>query len=187
MKMIVGLGNIGAKYDKTRHNTGFMVVDALADKLGISDSDFKFEHKAMVATTFVDGQKIMLVKPTTYMNESGQAVRLLMDYYDIDLSDVLVVYDDMDMALGKIRLRAKGSAGGHNGIKSIIANVGTPKFQRVRVGIEHPSQMTVVDYVLGHFNDKQIENFKIGLNLAVDAIYDWILNPDFNKLMNQYN
>ncbi|MCI1547739.1 MAG: aminoacyl-tRNA hydrolase, partial [Pediococcus acidilactici] len=119
MKMIVGLGNIGKEYDQTRHNTGFMVVDALAKKYGVDH--FKIHHEAMVGEFFSNGEKVLLVKPTTYMNDSGRAVRPLMDHYDLALTDLIVVYDDMDMPVGKIRLRQKGSAGGHNGIKSLIA------------------------------------------------------------------
>lgn len=149
MKMIVGLGNIGKEYDKTRHNTGFMVVDELAKKHDINN--FKVQSDALIADFRVNGEKVLLVKPTTYMNDSGRAVRPLMDYYDVDLNDMIVAYDDMDMPVGKIRLRQKGSAGGHNGIKSIIAHVGTQSFNRVRVGIDHPTKESVVDYVLGKF------------------------------------
>ncbi len=145
MKMIVGLGNIGKEYDKTRHNTGFMVVDELAKKHDINN--FKVQSDALIADFRVNGEKVLLVKPTTYMNDSGRAVRSLMDYYDVDLNDMIVAYDDMDMPVGKIRLRQKGSAGGHNGIKSIIAHVGTQSFNRVRVGIDHPTKESVVDYV----------------------------------------
>ncbi|ARW19091.1 Aminoacyl-tRNA hydrolase [Pediococcus pentosaceus] len=115
MKMIVGLGNIGKEYDKTRHNTGFMVVDELAKKHDINN--FKVQSDALIADFRVNGEKVLLVKPTTYMNDSGRAVRPLMDYYDVDLNDMIVAYDDMDMPVGKIRLRQKGSAGDIMGLK----------------------------------------------------------------------
>jgi PTH1 family peptidyl-tRNA hydrolase len=185
MKMIVGLGNIGKEYNETRHNTGFMVIDALAEAKGVTN--FKIQNDAMVGDFRENGEKVLLVKPTTYMNDSGRAVRPLMDYYDIDFADMIVVYDDMDMPVGKIRLRQKGSAGGHNGIKSIIAHVGTEKFNRVRVGIDHPTRETVVDYVLGKFRNEQKTDFEIGVKTTVDALEDWLSEDDFSRLMNKYN
>lgn len=183
--MIVGLGNIGKEYDQTRHNTGFMVIDALAQKNNVTG--FKIQNDAMVGDFRVNGEKVLLVKPTTYMNDSGRAVRPLMDYYNIDLADMIVVYDDMDMPVGKIRLRQKGSAGGHNGIKSLIAHVGTDKFNRIRVGIDHPMKESVVDYVLGKFRKDQRDDFEIGVETATSALEDWAQSTDFNRLMNQYN
>ena len=185
MKMIVGLGNIGKEYDKTRHNTGFMVVDELAKKHDINN--FKVQSDALIADFRVNGEKVLLVKPTTYMNDSGRAVRPLMDYYDVDLNDMIVAYDDMDMPVGKIRLRQKGSAGGHNGIKSIIAHVGTQSFNRVRVGIDHPTKESVVDYVLGKFRKEQITDFESGVQNAVAALEDWTTIENFSQLMNKYN
>jgi PTH1 family peptidyl-tRNA hydrolase len=185
MKMIVGLGNIGKEYDRTRHNTGFMVIDALAEKHDVTN--FKIQNDAMIADFRVNGEKVLLVKPTTYMNDSGRAVRPLMDYFDVDLEDMIVVYDDMDMPVGKIRLRQKGSAGGHNGIKSIIAHVGTQAFNRVRVGIDHPDKESVVDYVLGKFRKEQETDFEIGVQNTIKALEDWIEVDDFSRLMNKYN
>ncbi len=183
--MIVGLGNIGKEYDRTRHNTGFMVIDALAEKHDVTN--FKIQNDAMIADFRVNGEKVLLVKPTTYMNDSGRAVRPLMDYFDVDLEDMIVVYDDMDMPVGKIRLRQKGSAGGHNGIKSIIAHVGTQAFNRVRVGIDHPDKESVVDYVLGKFRKEQETDFEIGVQNTIKALEDWIEVDDFSRLMNKYN
>lgn len=185
MKMIVGLGNIGKEYDKTRHNTGFMVIDELAKKHDINN--FKVQSDALIADFRVNGEKVLLVKPTTYMNDSGRAVRPLMDYYDVDLNDMIVAYDDMDMPVGKIRLRQKGSAGGHNGIKSIIAHVGTQSFNRVRIGIDHPTKESVVDYVLGKFRKEQITDFEIGVQNTVAALEDWTTIENFSQLMNKYN
>ena len=139
MKMIVGLGNIGRQYAQTRHNVGFMIVDELANNLNTTFQTSKFE--AQVATAFQGGEKVLLVKPSTYMNDSGQAVGPLMSYYNVDPTDLLVIHDDLDLPLGKVRLKQKGSAGGHNGIKSIINHVGDQHFKRVKVGIDHPQKM----------------------------------------------
>lgn len=186
MKMIVGLGNIGKKYEATRHNVGFMVVDEFAKQHNATFEN-KEKFKGFVAQTFIDGQKVLIVKPTTYMNESGQCVRPLMDYFDIDVEDIIVCYDDMDLAVGKLRLRQKGSAGGHNGIKSLIAHVGTDKFKRVRVGIDHPQKMSVVDWVLSPFKADQIEPLNEGIDQAMGALNHWLENDDFMKTMNQFN
>lgn len=183
--MIVGLGNIGSKYAKTRHNVGFMVVDELAQQLNADFQTSKFE--AQVATAFHDGEKIMLVKPSTYMNDSGRAVGPLMTYYDVDPADLLVVHDDLDLPLGKVRLKQKGSAGGHNGIKSIIAHVGAQQFKRVKVGIDHPQKMSVVDYVLGKFTPAQQKLVTDAEVTAVAAINAWLTTDDFAAVMNQYN
>lgn len=185
MKLIVGLGNIGPRYEKTRHNTGFMVVDRFAKEHGLSFDKEKFE--AQLAQGFVAGEKVLVAKPTTYMNESGRAVRKLMDFYDIDLKDVIIAYDDMDLACGRLRLRQRGSAGGHNGIKSLIAHLGTQNFNRLRVGIDHPKQMKVVDWVLGRFTPEQTGALEPGLKEATAALDHWLKTADFAQTMNEYN
>ncbi|HIW71627.1 MAG TPA: aminoacyl-tRNA hydrolase [Candidatus Levilactobacillus faecigallinarum] len=185
MKMIVGLGNIGPQYDGTRHNTGFMVVDAFAQAHQLRLDTRKFD--ARYGTGIVNGEKVLVVKPLTFMNESGRAVHPLMDYFKIDLADIIVVHDDMDLPLGRIRLRNHGSAGGHNGIKSIIAHTGSQDFARIRVGIAHPQQHTVVDYVLGKFTKDQQPLFNQASDHAVAALDDWIAGTEFPQLMNQYN
>lgn len=149
MKLIVGLGNIGKEYDETRHNAGFMTIDHFAEKHGFEFNKQKFD--ALIADGGVNGEKVILAKPTTYMNESGRSVRQIVDFYKLDPEDVLVVHDDMDLPTGRLRLRQKGSAGGHNGIKSIIAHLGTEKFKRLRIGIDHPEKQKVVDWVLTRF------------------------------------
>jgi PTH1 family peptidyl-tRNA hydrolase len=187
MKMIVGLGNIGPKYANTRHNVGFMVVDALAKELGVTLK--KAKQEATIAQATIGTEKVLLVEPTTFMNDSGRAVRPLMDYYDIDINDILVVHDDMDRAMGALRLRAKGSAGGHNGLKSIIAHTGEEKFKRLKFGIDHPqhNQKAVVDYVLGKFDKAQQPALQDGIILAMQMIEDWVINDDFNSTMNKFN
>ncbi|MCH4124243.1 MULTISPECIES: aminoacyl-tRNA hydrolase [Levilactobacillus] len=185
MKMIVGLGNIGPQYDGTRHNTGFMVVDAFAKEHNITLNTRKMD--ARFGSGVVNGEKVLLVKPTTFMNESGRAVHPIMNYFKIDVDDIMVVHDDMDLPVGRIRLRDHGSAGGHNGIKSIIAHVSTEKFKRLRVGIAHPQQHTVVDYVLGKFTTDQQPLFNQATDQAVAALDDWLAGSEFTQLMNQYN
>lgn len=185
MKMIVGLGNIGSKYDQTRHNVGFMIVDEIAKRLNAEFQTSKFE--AQVATVFNNGEKVMLVKPSTYMNDSGRAVGPLMSYYDVAPADLLVIHDDLDLPLGKVRLKQKGSAGGHNGIKSILAHVGDQHFKRVKVGIDHPEKMSVVNYVLGKFTPAQLPLFNDAKITAVAAVDAWLTTDDFAAVMNQYN
>ena len=147
MKMIVGLGNIGSRYDETRHNSGFMVVEQIARDYQLGAfSHTKYE--AVAATGMIDGEKVMLVKPTTFMNDSGRAVKPLMDYYQVDLADLVIVADDLDMPVGRVRLKTHGASGGHNGLKSIIQYLGTKNFNRVKLGIDHPQNGTVVSHVL---------------------------------------
>jgi PTH1 family peptidyl-tRNA hydrolase len=185
MKLIAGLGNIGPQYDKTRHNTGFMVVDALADKHNLTFKRTKFE--GMVADGMINGEKTLIVKPSTYMNDSGRCVQPLMDYYDIEPTDLTVVHDDMDLPIGAIRLKTHGSAGGHNGIKSIINALGNQYFNRVKVGIDHPDRSKVIDYVLGKFTTAQQKQFADGEIAAVSALEDWLAGETFDQLMNKYN
>lgn len=185
MKMIVGLGNIGPQYDGTRHNTGFSVVDKFAEKHDIDLSTRKMEAK--FGSGVIDGEKVMLVEPLTFMNESGRAVGPLMKYFKLSLEDLVVVYDDMDLPVGKIRLRNHGSAGGHNGIKSLISHLQTDKFNRVRVGTGHPIKESVVDYVLGKFTTEQKPNFEKAADNSVAALEDFVAGKEFSRLENKYN
>ncbi|WP_338450467.1 aminoacyl-tRNA hydrolase [Niallia oryzisoli] len=185
MKLIVGLGNPGKEYDKTRHNIGFEVIDALAERLHISLEQAKF--KGIYGSKLVDGEKVYLLKPLTYMNLSGESIRAIMDYFQIETEDLLVIYDDMDLPVGKIRLRQKGSAGGHNGIKSTIAHIGTQEFNRIRIGINRPSNgMSITDYVLGRFTKEEQELIKGAVEQSADACEEWIKKP-FLQVMNTYN
>lgn len=186
MKMIVGLGNIGTEYDETRHNVGFMTVDQMAHDYQFSA--FKHEKAPAVTTTgLINGEKVMLVKPTTYMNESGRAVKPLMDYYDVDLADVVIISDDLDMQVGKVRFKQQGSAGGHNGLKSIIAHVSTQKFARVKVGIDHPVHGTVVSHVLGKFTKDERPEIDVAIAQAERGLADWVGGMSFDQVMNHYN
>lgn len=186
MFVIVGLGNPEKKYDGTRHNIGFAVIDALADKYNISIKDKK--HKALCGTGVIEGVKVMLVKPLTYMNLSGDSVADVMNFYKLDPEeDMLVVYDDISLAPGNIRVRKKGSAGGHNGIKSIIARCGTQNFMRVRVGVgEKPEGWDLADHVLGHFSDEDSRLVREAIDDAIGAIV-MMSRGDVDQAMNNYN
>lgn len=186
MKMIVGLGNIGTRYDETRHNTGFMVVDQLARDYHLG-AFTHLKQEAVAVSGVINGEKVMLVKPTTCMNDSGRAVGPLVDYYDIDLDDLVIVNDDLDMPVGKVRLKTHGASGGHNGLKSIISALGTKNFNRVKVGIDHPQHGTVVSHVLGKFSKEERPKFDQAVEQAEHALEDWINGEDFAKLMNAYN
>ena len=186
MKMIVGLGNIGTRYDETRHNTGFMVVDQLARDYHLG-AFTHLKQEAVAVSGVINGEKVMLVKPTTFMNDSGRAVGPLVDYYDIDLDDLVIVNDDLDMPVGKVRLKTHGASGGHNGLKSIISALGTKNFNRVKVGIDHPQHGTVVSHVLGKFSKEERPKFDQAVEQAENALEDWINGEDFAKLMNAYN
>ena len=185
MILIAGLGNPGKEYENTRHNAGFMVLDTLAQKLGADLSERK--HRALCGKAVIGGQKVILLKPQTYMNSSGESIRAAADYYKVPPEDILVVYDDISLAPGQLRIRAKGSAGGHNGIKSIIAHLGTQEFPRVKVGIgEKPPRMDLADYVLGHFSSGEKKIMEEAAKEAADAICE-IVNVGIEQAMNDHN
>ena len=186
MFVIVGLGNPGKKYENTRHNAGFIAIDAIASKYGISISEKK--HKALCGTGVIEGNKVLLVKPETYMNLSGESVRSVMDFYKFDPEeDMLVIYDDISLAPGNIRIRKKGSAGGHNGIKSLIAHTGTQNFMRIKVGVgEKPSGWDLADYVLGHFSEEDNTKLKETMPDIIQAVV-LMLQGDVDKAMNDFN
>lgn len=187
MKMIVGLGNPGKKYENTKHNVGFMAIDYLIKELGVhSHTSKSSKFNALIIEARANGNKVLLVKPLTFMNLSGEAVRPILDWYKVDLDDVAIIYDDLDLPLGKIRIREKGSSGGHNGIKSIIQHVGTDIFKRFRVGISHPEGKSVVDYVLTSFNKQEKQTIDDSLMKVNKAIIDWINGVDFKKIMSTY-
>ncbi|MGF7015765.1 aminoacyl-tRNA hydrolase [Ornithinibacillus bavariensis] len=185
MKCIVGLGNPGVKYESTRHNIGFMVIDELVTRNNSQLNKDKFKGKYAIET--INGEKILLLKPQTYMNLSGESLRPLMDYFNIDLEDVLIIYDDLDLPPGKIRLRQKGGHGGHNGIRSIIDHLGTKDFKRIRIGIGRPTNsQPVVDYVLGTFPGDQQSMVQESVEKAADACVRWLETP-FEEVMNEFN
>ena len=186
MFIIAGLGNPDRQYEGTRHNVGFDVIDRLADKYNIA-VDVK-KHRALLGKGVIEGQKVILAKPQTYMNLSGESIRSLVDYYKIDGEhELLVIYDDINLGVGQLRIREKGSAGGHNGIKNIIAHLGTQVFPRIRVGVgEKPSRYDLADYVLGHFSRAEKELMDEGYDHAVKAV-GMILSGRIKDAMSEYN
>ena len=185
MKCFIGLGNTGPKYDQTSHNIGFMAIDRLSSDTHIELDKSKF--KCMYGTGLLNGEKIMLVKPQTFMNLSGEGVRPLVDYYNIDLADIVVIYDDLDLPLGRIRLRQKGSGGGHNGIKSLTQHLGSEKYNRIRLGIERPpAGMPVTNYVLGKFQKENQETLDKVLDVSSKACQSFV-SELFLDVMNEYN
>ena len=186
MFIIAGLGNPGKEYRNTRHNVGYSALDVFASKYGIRVEEEKF--KALIGKGVANGQKVILVKPLTYMNLSGEAIRAVCDYYKIDVeSELIVLYDDIDLAVGQLLVRPKGSAGGHNGIKNIIAHLGTEVFQRIRVGIgKKPPRMDLADYVLGHFSKEEETAEKEAYEKVSDAIL-MLMDGQIEEAMNQYN
>lgn len=186
MFIIVGLGNPEAKYEGTRHNVGFDVIDAIANKYNIAVETKK--HRAYVGIGVIEGQKVILAKPQTYMNLSGESVRSIVDFYKADPeSEVLIIYDDVSLDVGQLRIRKKGSAGGHNGIKSIIAHLGTSNFPRIKVGVgEKPKGYDLADYVLGKFSKGEQEMMREGYQNAVAATA-LIVQDEIEQAMNEYN
>ncbi len=186
MYIIAGLGNPTKQYENTRHNIGFMAIDALADKYDINMIECK--HKSLIGKGMINGTKVILVKPLTYMNLSGEAIRAVSEYYKIDeTEELLVIYDDISLDLGQIRIRKKGSAGGHNGLKSIIANLGHDTFRRIKIGVGgKPEGYDLADYVLGHFNGEEIAVMKDSLERTQRAV-NLILEGKVDAAMNEYN
>ena len=185
MKMIAGLGNPGNEYAKTKHNAGFLFVDALAGHLGASG--WKQKENALVAEARIGAEKVLLVKPQTYMNESGRAIGPLMDWYKLDPEDLIVVHDDMDIPAGVVRIRKKGSAGGHNGIKSVLAHVGDEHFVRVRIGIGRPLPgWTVVHHVLAPFSEDEVPRVKDAIQYLLPAV-ECIVQEGADMAMNRFN
>lgn len=184
MKLIVGLGNPGKEYENTRHNTGYIFIDSFAEKLNISFDKQKFN--GLYAETTINGEKILLVKPLSFMNLSGEVVEKFVNFYKIDINDILVISDDLDMEVGRIRLRYKGSSGGHNGLKNIAFHLNTEDFKRLKIGISNNKLMDTKDYVLGKFSKEEkevIEKMKPTIN---ELLQDF-LNLDFDRLMGKYN
>ena len=186
MKLIVGLGNPGREYVHTRHNAGFEVMDAIADHVSADISQKKF--KALIDKVRIGNESVLLMKPQTYMNNSGEAVRAAMDFYHLTPQDLLVIYDDMDMPVGRLRLRQKGSAGGHNGLKNIIAHLGTDQFPRIRVGVgapQHPEH-EMVDWVIGGFTTAERKVVDEAVGRAVDAAV-CVIEKGVQEAQNRFN
>lgn len=185
MKVIAGLGNPGREYAQTKHNVGFLMVDALAAHLGVTE--WREKYDAFIARARIGSEVILLVKPQTYMNESGRAIAPLMNFYKLEADDLIVAHDDMDIPVGTIRIRKKGSSGGHNGIKSILAHLGDEHFARVRIGIGRPLPgWTVVNHVLAPFPPEDAAKVSEAIHYLVPAI-ECIVTEDVDKAMNRYN
>lgn len=182
MFLIVGLGNPGDKYKGTRHNIGFDAIDLISEKYNIPVNREKF--KGMCGEGIINGEKVILLKPTTYMNLSGESVRQVIDFYKIDNDNIVIIYDDISLEVGRLRIRGNGSAGGHNGIKSIIAHIGDG-FPRIKIGVGGPKN-DLVSHVLGKFANEENETLRKVLPVVVDAT-EVILSKDINDSMNKFN
>ncbi|MBP5279077.1 MAG: aminoacyl-tRNA hydrolase [Erysipelotrichaceae bacterium] len=184
MKLIVGLGNPGIEYEKTRHNTGFLLIDRLCDKLNVTLD--KNKCKAIYGIYRHGSEKIIIAKPQTYMNLSGQSVSSLMKFYDIPVEDLIVVHDDLDLPLGKLRLRDQGSSGGQKGMGNIIQLLGTQQINRVRVGISNDKSRDTKDYVLSRFSKEEVPVLEEVLDKGSDALV-YALDHDFEEVMSKFN
>ena len=185
MYIIVGLGNPGKQYENTRHNVGFNVIDILAEEYDISVT--KMKHKALIGEGRVGTEKVVLVKPVTYMNLSGESLAEIYNFYKVDTNNIVVIYDDIDLDVGKIRIRKKGSGGTHNGMRSIVKCLGTTDFPRVRVGVSKPEPgRDLANFVLSKFAPDEMAGLKEGLEKSVLAI-DSIIRENIDLAMNKYN
>ncbi len=184
MKLIVGLGNYGDKYKKTRHNCGFEAIDILAQKLNTEISQKKF--KSLISNVKVNNEQVILMKPQTYMNLSGEAVIEAVNFYKISPEDILIMHDDLDLPIGKVRIRMKGSAGGQKGMKNIIDLLHTQDIPRIRIGIDKNPDIPVVDYVLGKLDKDKLDDYNKAFVLSAEAAYSFISNP-IMKVMSEFN
>jgi len=186
MYIIVGLGNPGRQYENTRHNIGFRCIDRLAEKYNISVLECK--HRALIGKGYIEGQKVILAKPQTFMNLSGESVRDILNFYKVEPdTQLIVVYDDISLAVGALRIRKKGSAGGHNGIKNIIAQTGTDIFKRIKIGVgEKTKGYDLADYVLGHFTQAENKEMDAACDRAVEAI-SLLVQEEVDTAMNRFN
>ncbi len=186
MKLIIGLGNPGKDYESTRHNMGFMAIDTFAERENVS-FNLESKFKALLATVTINGNKAILIKPMTYMNLSGEAVAKVMNFYKIPVEDILVISDDLDSTLGRVRLRASGSSGGHNGHKNIALNIGTEEYKRIKIGIDRSKVIPVIDWVLKKLTKEELDTLAPSFEKASDAIYDFINGVDFYKIASKYS
>lgn len=184
--VIAGLGNPKKEYENTRHNIGFAVIDMLADRHGIRLNEAK--HKGLIGKGFINGEKVILVKPLTFMNLSGECIREVVDYYKVDAKENLIVlHDDISLEPGVVRIRKKGSAGGHNGLKNIILHLGHDQFQRVKIGVgEKPEGYDLADYVLGHFSKQEKELMSQVAEQVCDAV-EVMMKEGPDAAMNRFN
>ena len=184
MFVIAGLGNPGRKYENTRHNMGFLAVDRLAEKHGIKVS--KIKHKALIGDGIISGQRVLLVKPQTYMNLRGESLREVMNYYNVDIQNLIVIYDDLDLEIGALRIRKKGSAGSHNGMKSVVNQLQSQDFPRIRIGIGKSGGLDWKDFVTGKIGRQEGDTLAETIARAADAA-ECILDKGIDRAMNEYN
>ena len=184
MIVIAGLGNPGKKYENTRHNMGFLTIDRIAEKNDIKVN--KIKHRALVGDGFISGHKVLLVKPQTYMNLSGESLREVMNYYNVDIEELIVIYDDFDIETGSLRIRKKGSAGSHNGMKSVIYQLKNDGFPRVRVGIGKSGSLDWKDFVLGKVGGAESDAISQAISNAADAV-ECMISEGIDIAMNKYN
>ena len=181
MKLIVGLGNPGKEYENTRHNIGFMVIDNY-----LKNEKFKTKFNGMYLKKVINNEEVIFLKPLSYMNLSGEVVKKYVNYFKINLSDLLIISDDLDMLCFKIKLKYKGSSGGHNGLKNIIQNINTEEFKRLKIGISNNLNIDTKSYVLSKFNQEELEKLHKKFEITNNIINDFI-NLDFEKVMSKYN
>ena len=185
MYLIIGLGNPEEEYSKTRHNMGFNAINKIAEQYGIKVNKSKFQ--GLYESAIIEGQKVMLIKPQTYMNLSGECIKQFVDFYKIPKEEILVIYDDMDIEPGKIKIRKKGGAGGHNGMKSIIQMLGTEEFARIRTGIGRSKHSgDDINYVIGAIPEEEIPKLEEGVEKAKEAVIE-ILSNGIDSAMNKLN
>ena len=185
LTVIVGLGNPGRKYENTRHNVGFMAVDLIAQRYGIKVN--RLRHKALTGDGMIDGKRILLAKPQTYMNLSGESVRDIVEYYKVPMENLIIIYDDIDLPAGVLRIRAKGSSGTHNGMKSVIYHLQSDNFPRIRIGIgKAPEGWDLADYVLGEFSSDEADKAADCIRRAAEAAAA-IVAEGIEKAMSRYN
>ena len=181
MKLIVGLGNIGKEYVNTRHNIGFIMLDNY-----LPTASWGHKFNGLCVEKHINNEKVIFLKPCLYMNLSGEVIKKYVDFYKIDINDILIIHDDLDLNLGTYRLRASGSSGGHNGLKNIELNLGTKDYKRLKIGISNNKEINTVDYVLGNFNNDEKEVLS-SISSTVNNIIDDFINMNFSEVMNKYN
>lgn len=184
MKLIVGLGNIGKEYENTRHNVGFMCIDKIINSYGLIMNKEKFD--GIYVDTMINGEKVMFLKPQRYMNLSGEVIRKFVEFYKIAIDDILILSDDLSLPVGKLKMKYKGSSGGHNGLKNIEQNIKTQNYKRIKIGIGNSDKYDMKDYVLGHFDKADLSLINDVTEKMPMIIKDY-LSMDFEKVMSKYN
>ena len=184
MKLIVGLGNPGREYENTRHNIGFMMVDNYTKKLGLSITSSKFN--GLYTETLINGEKVIFLKPQSFINLSGEVIRKFVDYYKINLEDILIIHDDLDLPVGTYKIKQKGSSGGHNGLKNIELHLGTQEYKRIKIGISNNKLIDTKDYVLGKLSSEDKDRMDDVKKIIMDVLNDYF-KLSFTELMSKYN